>query len=321
MTSAKNSKRTTRKSKSKGLGDTIEKVTEATGIKKVVEWKEIPGYEGYYINEAGNVYSRRGRFKNTPKLLKQTLQNGYPSVSLYKTGNKGSGSGDTVYVHRLLAEAYIPKDSEEKNCVNHKDGVKTNNSLENLEWVTKAENNLHAFQNGLMTQMKYTKEDALKIFEEHHVNGKSRREISDEHGYPKHYIDDILTGKAGKSLGLGDDIEKLLNSKLVKPLTNSIKKVIWGADHEDCGCAERKEKLNKLFPYKQPECLAEWEHEYLGDFLKRNPNSVTSREQKTLLEIYNRVFHDSKPMSNCGPCVDRVIRDLESLYKEYEAAI
>ena len=53
-----------------------------------------------------------------------------------------------VLIHRLIAQAFIPN-PEKKRCINHKDGVKTNNSLKNLEWCTYKENSVHALATGL----------------------------------------------------------------------------------------------------------------------------------------------------------------------------
>ena len=60
-----------------------------------------------------------------------------------------------------------------------------------------------------------------------------------------------------KSKGVGDVVEVVLNSAPIKPVTEAVKKLLW-KDGEDCGCDERKEKLNKLFRrIKKPRCLSE----------------------------------------------------------------
>ncbi len=69
---------------------------------------------------------------------------GYPYINF----RISIGVKRNLYVHRLLALAFIPN-PENKPEVNHKNGVKTDNSLDNLEWMTKSENELHAFRTGL----------------------------------------------------------------------------------------------------------------------------------------------------------------------------
>lgn len=98
--------------------------------------KEI--ISGYYISEQGVVISTRYNKGHGIKELKQRLSNsGYLYVSI---------KGKNYYIHRLLAEAYIPN-PEHKREVNHKDLNKLNNDLDNLEWVTSSENVIHAKKN------------------------------------------------------------------------------------------------------------------------------------------------------------------------------
>ena len=294
---------------------------EKINVEKLIDlgFVEIPNYQGYYISKKGEVYSNRGRFElSEPKLLKQGLQNGYPSVALYKTGNKGSKGGTKVYIHRLLALAFIPQ-IEGKDCVNHIDGNKLNNNLNNLEWVTKAENNLHAFKTGLMKQTKYTKEQSLEVLKRYHVKGQKQTEISKEMNVPINFVNDLISrGTNIKSQGLGDDIEKLLNSNLLKPLTEKVKKLIW-KDSEDCNCDERKEKLNNLIPYrKKVNCLNESDYNQLTEFLKPTKGSLTPNEQWAIAGIYERVFSVKLESSNCASCWRDTLGELRKVYNEYK---
>lgn len=111
-------------------------------------WKDVIGYEGIYqVSNTGEV-KRIGTYKNqhgkewtSNKILKPaTKSNGYMFVGLSKD-NKVSSK----HIHRLVAEAFIPNPFN-KPTVNHKDGNKSNNTVENLEWVTYLENNMHSIK-------------------------------------------------------------------------------------------------------------------------------------------------------------------------------
>lgn len=109
-------------------------------------WKDIKGYEGYYqISNLGGIKSfpRNGTI-STVYMLKPTLtKNGYYKVTLSKPNN-------TTYllVHRIVAETFIPN-PENKPEVNHIDGDKLNNCVDNLEWCTSKENITHSIKTGL----------------------------------------------------------------------------------------------------------------------------------------------------------------------------
>lgn len=125
--------------------------------KDIEVWKDIEGYEGFYkVSNLGNVKSLErivtygDRFHTVvEKMKKQTVKidprknTGYNIVSLYKN-NKGTH----FYVHRLVATAFIDN-PDKKETVNHLDGDKQNNKLDNLEWSTYLENNTHAVETKL----------------------------------------------------------------------------------------------------------------------------------------------------------------------------
>lgn len=97
------------------------------------------GYPYYRVSNTGIVYSIHSLRSITPVCG----NNGYLSVTLYNVyGRK------RFNIHRLVALAFIPNNNN-SYCVNHKDGNKHNNCVDNLEWCTSSENNLHALQNGL----------------------------------------------------------------------------------------------------------------------------------------------------------------------------
>ena len=113
-----------------------------------------------------------------------------------------------------------------------------------------------------------------------------------------------------ESKGLGDTIAKITKA-------TGIDKVVKFIAGEDCGCDERKEILNKMFPYRRPNCLTEAEHLTLSEFFKRNQTQVSRSEQLTLLRISNRVFNERKQASSCSSCVRSMVQRLKRVYNEY----
>lgn len=114
-------------------------------------WKDIKDYEGLYqISNLGNIRKLRfiNNIVNKEKIFKitpQIINSGYYKVVLYKDGKYKNKC-----IHRLVAETFIPNE-ENKPQINHIDGNKLNNNVDNLEWCTRSENMKHSYKNNLST--------------------------------------------------------------------------------------------------------------------------------------------------------------------------
>lgn len=106
-------------------------------------WKDIPELSGYQASNLGNVRSLNYRKKGIIKELSQYYSNGgYLAVKITR-----NGIGRKYLVHILVMWAFNGKNN--KREINHKDGNKKNNNIENLEYCTRSENILHAYKTGL----------------------------------------------------------------------------------------------------------------------------------------------------------------------------
>ncbi len=130
-------------------------------------FKDVLGFEEYFkVSNTGKVFSKR-----TNKILKLHLnKQGYVTLST-KIGGR-NGTSHCLRLHRIIAEVFIPN-TENKPEVNHIDGIKNNNSISNLEWVTHSENTQHSYDIGLRkrdiglnsSRAIFNREDILRIRE------------------------------------------------------------------------------------------------------------------------------------------------------------
>ena len=126
-------------------------------------WKDVKGYEGLYkVSDRGNVFSVERTSTNNRKFGGITLKpsydkDGYLMVNLYK-----NGVIKTKKIHRLVTEAFIPN-PESHPEVNHRDEVKTNNYVENLEWCTREHNLNYGTRNERSSRTNSKKVKAVNI--------------------------------------------------------------------------------------------------------------------------------------------------------------
>lgn len=170
---------------------TIKEVNKNQFEKVVEEWRDVVGYEGLYIvsnyGEVRSLGNDKGRKEKTMKT--HICRSGYEKLDLYKK----SQPTKKVYVHRLVAMAFIPNPNN-KPQVNHINCDKLDNKLKNLEWVTRSENITHAYATGLI------KKNNKPVVATHKDTGeqrhfKSQTEASRELGiFPKN-ISNVLNGR------------------------------------------------------------------------------------------------------------------------------
>lgn len=186
--------------------------------------KDILGYEEYYsIEKNGTIYrkDRRSTFLTSghssskekylkTNLIKGGLQKtwknkfGYILVSL----SDRNGRKNNLYLHRLLMTAYVPN-PENKGDVNHKNGIKHDNRLENLEWCTRRDNLVHALRTGLRKPNKglsgesnpsaVLKKEDIPVIRQLRKQGVPLKEIAKQFGVTKSPIYAITSGKSWKT--------------------------------------------------------------------------------------------------------------------------
>lgn len=136
-------------------------------------WKDIPNYEGYYqASNLGNIRSldrwidnpnkkakTNGYIKKKMILKQNKIKSGY-----YTTALSREGTTKAYLTHRLIAIAFLSNPLN-KPQVNHKNGVKTDNNVSNLEWATRSENAIHSYENKLQISRKGSLHGSAKLSE------------------------------------------------------------------------------------------------------------------------------------------------------------
>ena len=165
-------------------------------------WRDVVGYVGLYqVSNLGRVKSLNYRRTNTPKILKPGKNSsGYLDVGLYDNGSKKS-----MLIHRLVGFAFIPK-LKDKPAINHKNGCKTDNKVDNLEWVSPSENNFHAIETGLRNivgenhgRCKLTDVEVAEIRKLYSQGGYVQRELAEMYGVAGSHVSEIVNYQTRKS--------------------------------------------------------------------------------------------------------------------------
>lgn len=170
------------------------------------EWKDVLGYEGLYqVSDEGRIRSICRQGNALPGIRKPSLdKDGYLQIGLYDNGECRKWK-----VHRLVATTFIPNPFS-KPQVNHINGIKTDNRVENLEWVSDKDNKAHAIKNGYYDEAH--KSRALAITARNIENGEtvvfdSMTVASKTLGISLNYISDLIKRKHGTNIGKGYEFD------------------------------------------------------------------------------------------------------------------
>lgn len=172
------------------------------------QWKPVKGFEGRYeVSNMGRVRStidNHGRAVENIRALREA-SNGYMYLNLWSNGKM-----TTKHVHKIVAEAFVEK-SENAQCVNHKNGDKTDNRAENLEWCTYSENMRHAYENGMIKPTKGRRDGMYGKHGKDHPSSKPVEQYTLDGEFVGEYESGV---EAGKALGVnGANIQRCAAGK------------------------------------------------------------------------------------------------------------
>jgi len=169
-------------------------------------WKKIPNYSKYDCSNMGNIRTHNWKGSKQTKVMKPAYDgSGYLRTVLIRD----DGKYHTIKVHRIVGQTWV-SNPHNKPEINHINGIKDDNRAENLEWVTRQENNAHAQENGLQYVLKgeeignsILKEEQVIEIREYVKSAPKyygRKALAKKYGVSEGTIKDIVSGKTWRHL-------------------------------------------------------------------------------------------------------------------------
>ena len=172
-------------------------------------WKDVKGFEGLYeVSNTGEVRTvertilRKSKLgKLSEYLIKSSIKKPYKNKSGYVTiAIVKDNKTITTYLHRIIAEAFVERILETDIVVNHINGIKNDNRIENLEWVTSSTNNVHALDTGLRSTRKSMTPEFIESVLELRNQGLLISEIATKLSTTNAIIQGITSGNTYKRI-------------------------------------------------------------------------------------------------------------------------